>query len=99
MRSPPQLTLYGDALSSTHNTAASSDNLSSFPGEEPPIKEKYDWVKANQPIMRRKYGALLRGETPAELVAFHPSKLPDLSALVPMTDPDAVGTYIVIGQV
>ena len=80
------------ALSTNAATSsATADTLSAFPGEEPPVKEKHDWVRANQPIMRRKFGALLRGETPAELVAYLPSNLPDLTALVLLTDPDAVG--------
>ena len=47
-----------------------SDGLTDFPGEEPSEKELGDWLDENDPPLRTNFGALMRGETPTNLVQY-----------------------------
>ena len=44
------------------------NGVTEFPCEEPSEKELSDWLDTNLPILRQMFGALLRNETPANLV-------------------------------
>ena len=47
-----------------------SNGLSDFPCEEPSEKELEDWLNENGPHVRLTHGAILRGETPPNLVNY-----------------------------
>ena len=47
-----------------------SNGLSDFPSEEPSEKELDDWLNENGPHVRQTHGAILRGETPPNLVHY-----------------------------
>ena len=47
-----------------------SNGLSDFPAEEPSEKDLDDWLNENGPHVRQTHGAILRGETPPNLVHY-----------------------------
>ena len=47
-----------------------SSGLSDFPTEEPSEKELDEWLNENGPHVRQTHGAILRGETPPNLVHY-----------------------------
>ena len=51
----------------TEKVSASSD-LSAFPGENPSEMELEEWVLKVMPKLKRTYGALLRKETPRNMI-------------------------------
>ena len=52
----------------TKKTEGGSSELAEFPDEVPSEKQLKDWLDVVDPVVRRSHGALLRGETPADLV-------------------------------
>ena len=52
----------------TKKAEGGPSDLAEFPDEVPSEKQLKDWLNVVDPVVRRSHGALLRGETPADLV-------------------------------
>ena len=55
---------------SSNDGKTSSNGIAEYPDEEPTDKELGDWLDAVSPLIRARFGALLRGETPVHLKQF-----------------------------
>ena len=53
----------------TKKAEGGSSDLAEFPDEVPSEKQLKDWLNVVDPVVRRSHGALLRGETPADLIS------------------------------
>ena len=76
-----------DATTLGLNGSNAESEFSDFPGEHPSDKDLSDWLDAVLPKLRRAYGALLRGETPQNLLQYE-GGADDLTGLVRI-DPNA----------
>ena len=56
------------AAGDTKDGANGAGATTEFPGEQPSDKELADWLDAVGPMIRQRFGAVLRGHTPAHLV-------------------------------
>ena len=74
----PLLTAMAATDAPTAERKERAGGLSEFPNEEPSEKELDDWLKDNGPVLRKAHGALMRGETPPELVKY--DRLDELNA-------------------
>ena len=70
-------------------TEGGSSDLAEFPDEVPSEKQLKDWLNEVDPIVRRTYGALLRGDTPAGLVSIKATAERDLTGYVELPMPVA----------
>ena len=70
-----------DATTLGLNGSNAESEFSDFPGEHPSDKDLTDWLDAVLPKLRRAYGALLRGETPQNLLQYE-GGADDLTGLV-----------------
>ena len=65
-------------------------DLTEFPDEKPSKKQLQDWLYNIDPIIRRTYGALVRGDTPAHLVSAKAAAERDLTNYVELPIPVGV---------
>ena len=70
-----------DATALGLNGSNAESDFSDFPGEHPSDKDLSDWLDAVLPKLCRAYGALLRGETPQNLLQYE-GGADDLTGLV-----------------
>ena len=71
----------------TASRAKENDGITEFPSEEPSEKELTDWLNRNRPVLTKTHGALLRGETPADLVRY--DRQDDLTGFTEIAAPSA----------
>ena len=69
-----------------------------FPGEQPSDRELSDWLDVSLPIIRLVYGAVLRGDTPANLLKLKHGP-DDLSDFVRIAVGSAAAGTMTAGQV
>ena len=74
-----------------------SSDLAEFPDEVPSEKQLKDWLDDVDPTVRRTYGALLRGDTPADLVSTKATAERDLTGYMELPVP-AVGSPAAAGM-
>ena len=65
-------------------------DLTEFPDEVPSEKQLKDWLNNVDPTIRRTYGALIRGDTPAHLVSTKATAERDLTGYVELPIPVGV---------
>ena len=81
----------------TKKTEGGSSDLAEFPDEVPSEKQLKDWLDDVDPTVRRTYGALLRGDTPADLVSTKATAERDLTGYMELPVP-AVGAPAAAGM-
>ena len=86
----PLLTAMAATDAPTAERKERAGGLSEFPNEEPSEKELDDWLKDNGPVLRKAHGALMRGETPPELVKY--DRQDDLTGYTEIPPPPTAGS-------
>ena len=81
----PLITAMAATDAPTASRAKENDGITEFPSEEPSEKELTDWLNRNRPVLTKTHGALLRGETPADLVRY--DRQHDLTGFTEMAPP------------